>query len=329
MISYNTIAVFHLLESILGKGALNSTSGESSFFCPNHPHHKKKLAVNIKKGNFHCWICDLKGRNVGNLIRRFGGESKVQEYYQLVGEPIKRVQEEDDFKLFNEEENLPELKEVSLPYGYRPFSETIYSDFPEYKHYMKYLMEERNLDFDTINFFKMGWSEIFYNRVIIPSYDCDNNLNYFVTRFIVPGDLKYLNCQIDKTKIIMFESLIDWTKEITLVEGPFDAIPHYKHNVIPVLGSSLSSEDALFKKISKENARVNVCMDNDREDIIEKALKMCQLFHGFGIECKFTDLSITGYKDPGMMPDKEFEELIRNYSVSYTDDLLLERLWSS
>ena len=101
-------------------------------------------------------------------------------------------------------------------------------------------------------------------RIIIPSFNSKGELNYYIGRSWDPyTKAKYRNPEAEKEKIIFWESLIDWNKDIYLVEGAFDGL--FLPNPIPMLGKHMS--ELLFDTIYN-NAKGNViiCLDGDAWD---------------------------------------------------------------
>ena len=49
------ITLITLLESVLGKGKINSNDNVA-FHCPFCHHNKKKMEVNIVTQYWHCWV---------------------------------------------------------------------------------------------------------------------------------------------------------------------------------------------------------------------------------------------------------------------------------
>ena len=77
-----------------------------------------------------------------------------------------------------------------------------------------------------------------YNiRIIIPSYDSDGILNYFIGRHFYGGKFKYRNPSISKD-VVGFELFINWDEPIILCEGVFDAMA-FKRNAIPLFGKNV------------------------------------------------------------------------------------------
>jgi DNA primase len=98
-------------------------------------------------------------------------------------------------------------------------------------------------------------------RIVIPSYDKNDNLNYYIARSWNPmSRAKYKNPEAEKDKIIFWENLIDWNKDVYLVEGAFDGL--FLDNSIPMLGKHMS--ELLFETIyTKAKGNVIICLDGD------------------------------------------------------------------
>jgi DNA primase len=164
---------------------------------------------------------------------------------------------------------------------------------------------------------KLGFafSDEYNKRVIVPSFDCKGNLNYFVGRAYDDScwpRYKNPNCSKD---IIFNDLLIDWSKPITLVEGVFDAMK--AHNAIALLGSTLRENSKLFKKIIKYKPKVFVALD---KDAYAKSLKLCKSLTKYDIE---TNIIILGDDDIADMSSEEVENLYNTASVIDSDNYLL------
>ena len=88
----------------------------------------------------------------------------------------------------------------------------------------------------------MGYCDAgsYANRIIIPSYDEKDELNYFIARSYYESSLPYKNPPISKNTVI-FENMIDWSEPLVLCEGAFDAIA-IKRNAVPILGKFIPDE---------------------------------------------------------------------------------------
>ena len=137
--------------------------------------------------------------------------------------------------------------------------------------------------------------------VIIPSYDSDGVVNYFVSRAFYETDYKHKNPNVSKD-IVGFDMLIDWKKDINLVEGAFDAIAT-GDNTIPLFGKILP--DNLSKKIIENKVkRINLILDSDAK---KAAIKHSEYFMGNGIDVHLIDLP---GKDPSDLGKDVVNKLI-------------------
>jgi DNA primase len=133
---------------------------------------------------------------------------------------------------------------------------------------MTYL-KKRNIDDKIIRKFNIGfcYDGHYENRIIIPSYNEQRKINYFIARsYLSKTKMKYRNPDVQKELIIFNESLIDWTKKIYLVEGVFDSV--FLDNAIPMLGKYIS--DLLYSKIYENGNEVTIVLDGDAWSDAEK-----------------------------------------------------------
>ena len=242
-----------ILSSFLGDVRKhNEDTGQIAFDCCSceDGHGKGNLEINYFKDVFKCWVCkdtnDMYG-SITRLIKRYGTPKILK-----------------DYKLFKPEANPDYVKKVVLPIlpeGYK-LLETCSSKNYKYTEAMSYLTK-RGITPEMISKYKIGYTTegVFFNRIIIPSYDADGMLNYFVARSFDPKNrIKYLNPDIEKQLIIFNESLINWDSTIYLVEGATDSI--VIPNSIPLLGKYIS--DVLLEKLhDNANANIVILFDGD------------------------------------------------------------------
>jgi hypothetical protein len=138
--------------------------------------------------------------------------------------------------------------------------------------------------------------------IIIPSYDCDGNLNFFTGRsYYKDATYKHNNPRVSKD-IIGFDLYINWDEPITIVEGVFDAIA-VRHNAIPLFGKLML--DSLKTKIIKNKVnRINIALDSDA---LEHSIKMAEYFMSLDKEVHIVDL---GESDPSEMGHENFQDLL-------------------
>lgn len=216
---------------------------------------KFNLEINLADGIFNCWSCGevhgTKG-NLKKLFKKFGTKEQLKKL-KMIGFDLS------EFKSKVKEVHV--IEDLTLPKGFVSFEEGNKKSII-YKQAWNYLTKERKLDEEIIRKHKMGYvSGGFYDsRIVIPSYDTNGELNYWVSRTYINAKPKYLNPVSDKEQIIFNEKLINWDSDIYLVEGPFDHIVVY--NSIPILGKKISDK-LIHNLLYKSTANINILLDSD------------------------------------------------------------------
>ena len=167
----------------------------------------------------------------------------------------------------------------------------------------------------------MGYCEsgIYSNRIIIPSYDEDGKLNYFIARDIFPNStMKYKNPPMSKDTVV-FELFINWNEPIVLVEGSFDAIAVRK-NVIPLLGK-FPSKSLVKKLVTKRVKKVYVALDTDAK---KDSAKLVQFLMDSGIESYLLSMN---EKDPSELGFENFWKRIEKTEQSKFSDIIRGKLY--
>ena len=304
----NKIVVISILDTTLGVGS-SLKGNEQQHHCPFCHHHKKKLQVNLDSQQWHCWVCNSKGRSITSLLRKLNVDRRdLDRLHKIYGdEPAYSPTDEYVIKL-----QLP--KEFKQLY-FKPTN--LFN--PIYNNAIHYL-KQRGIGETDIVKYNIGYcdSGLYNGRVIIPSYDSDGELNYFVARsFYEDETMKYKNPPVNRD-VIVFENHINWNEPITLVEGAFDAFS-VKRNVIPLLGKFLLSKlkNKIFEKGVKE---ITIMLDSDA---IEDSTKHSQWFIKNGIKVK--NIIPTG-KDAGELGYEKVNNLIKTTEETGWDDLVLAKL---
>lgn len=310
-------AKLDLLKEIFGN--YYKTGNEYLFKClnPACKQNKQKLSVNLEKNVYKCWICDIKGNNIKRLVRRYGNFLQRQTWNQISGEVDLSVSLDSFFepeKIVDEETVIKLPKEfISLTNKDLPFSSL------EARHYLT----SRGITKEDILRWKIGYCKMgdYANRIVIPSFNKDGNVNYFVARTYVDAWDTYNNPNISKD-IVFNELYVDWENDLTLVEGVFDAIK--AGNSIPLLGSSLREDSKLFQEILRHDTPIYIALDPDAE---KKAFRLIQSFLLYDIELYKIDVS--GYKDVGEMTKDEFKRRKDN-ALIVNSETYVERMfqWS-
>ena len=267
--------VIEILEDILGDSNMhNDYKGQMSFDCPvcsydikglDHGDGKGNLEVNYKYNVFKCWVCAESHETHGSifkLVKKFGNSKQLKNYLLL------KPDEGEDF-------SKRVYKTVKLPQDFIPFKEASegLKMTPYYKQAYNYI-KSRNITDLMVQMYNIGfcYRGIYENRIIIPSYDCERRINYFIARsYLNRTKMKYKNPEAQKELIIFNEYLVDWNETIYIVEGAFDSI--FIPNAIPLLGKFMS--DHLFHTLyEKVKGKIIIVLDpdawNDAERLYHK-----------------------------------------------------------
>lgn len=301
------VKLLQLLESVLGKG--KSTSGNNiAFFSPFVSHYKPKLEIDINtttagENAWHCWISDKKGRTIASLFKQLNlSKEKFEQLNRII----------ENTKYSYVAADKPKHDVVQLPEEYHPLWKT--KSTPDYRNALHYLTNRGVTMFDILKY-RIGYCEsgAYSGKIIIPSYDADGQLNYFVSRAYYKSDpQKHKNPKISKD-IIGFEMFINWSQPVILCEGAFDAIA-IKRNAIPLFGKII--QPTLQKKLIEEHVRdICICLD---ADALRNALNIAEKFIAEGLNVRFVELQKEDASELGFI---RISEIIEN-----TDLLTFERI---
>jgi DNA primase len=301
------LKLLQLLESVLGKG--KTTSGNNiAFFSPFTSHYKPKLEIDINttsdgENAWHCWISDKKGRSISSLFKQM---NLPKQYF----EQLNKIIESSRYRSNSSE--IKKAETIALPTEYIPLWKT--KNTPDFRNAIAYLKKRGITIFDILKY-RIGYCESgdYSGKIVIPSYDCDGQLNYFVSRAFYSADkFKHKNPKVSKD-IIGFDLLINWNEPIILCEGAFDAIA-VKRNAIPLFGKII--QPALQKKIIEKRVRdIYICLD---ADALRNALSIAERFMAEGLNVYFVELAAEDASDLGF---QQIREILNN-----TDILTFERV---
>jgi len=285
--------IVNLLNRVLSdKGLKLKKQDEYMYWSPFVTHHKRKLQINIKNQNWHCWVSNVGGRNFYQLFKKVSASrDQFAELVELVGENKYYKVKKDDSKIT-----------VTLPKEFKPLWNG--GDGIVKRHALNYLYKRGITDKDIMKH-NIGFCDEgqYSNRIIIPSYDSDGQLNFFVGRDFYNSKMKYKNSPTPKD-VIGFDLFVNWDEPIILCEGVFDAMA-FKRNAIPLFGKNVMKK--LHKKIIESQVKtLYLALDNDAKS---DAIKISDTFVNEGIDVKLV-----------MLKDKDPSEIGFEGLLSYLKD---------
>lgn len=262
---------------------------------------KFNLEVNLDKYMFRCWKCDdpkYSGLSLLPIIKEYGSKDHINEFKQI---------REDYFELtLGEEQEVVEKElKVELPDEFIPFT-SMDVDNPDHLHAYNYLVMDRKISRDIIVKHRVGFclDGRFKNRIIIPSYDKNGRLNYFVARTWVKGVRPtYMNPKVEKGKFIYNEGFINWDAPVYLVEGGFEELS-FPVNTIPLLGKVLGEK--LFYELRDKKPEIIIILD---PDATTNAIRLYEQLQSIYFDCTEKVKIIT------MEGKFDLDEVKRNFNI--------------
>ena len=299
--------IINLLNRVLSSnGRKLKKRNEYMYWSPFISHHKPKLQINIQTQKWHCWVSNVGGRTLFQLLKKIGASKQhFDELRELV----------DDKYYVNTK--IHEAKTIrSLPNEFKSLCNG--GDSIVKRHALNYLYK-RGIDDSDILKYNIGYCDdgLYSNRIIIPSYDADGKLNFFVGRDFYSSKMKYRNSPTTKN-IIGFDLFINWDEPIILCEGVFDAMA-FKRNAIPLFGKNVMSN--LQKKIIETKVKViYLALDTDA---LEDTIKISEYFINNGIDVRMMKFK---EKDPSEIGFESLLYLINKTTKTKFSDLMRLKL---
>lgn len=310
------------LESFLNI-TLSKDGVNASIWCPFCKHknkHKHKLVIHLEKNLFHCWICGKKGSDISYVISKLSS-SKTQKAKNI----FKRKAKTNDLFSFDfEEENLEEIELVEPPSGFKLLANAYDKIDPDIRDTFRYAIK-RGANKHKFWYLKLGYSldPEFRRSLIIPSLDHNGDINFYTSRKIDESSnssFKYKNANVKKKNIIFNELNINWKLPLTIVEGPLDLLKT-NDNATCILGSSLTSDMKLFRKIVENKTEVNLALDSD---VYYKALNIAEELYSYDINVNILDTRSAD--DVGDMTHDQFSYALQSAKKYNKEDKLLSKI---
>mgnify|MGYP003112109264 CR=1 FL=1 len=300
--------IVNLLNRVIGnRGRQLKKANEYMYWSPFTSHHKPKLQINTQTQKWHCWVSNQGGHKLYQLFKKLkASKEQFDELTELVG----------GFQSLSSNREKVKRNIVRLPKEFKPLWKNGSSIIG--RHSKAYL-NNRNVSSGDILRYGIGYCEdgIYANRTIVPSYNSEGELNYFVGRDIYNGGMKYKNPPVSKD-VIGFDLFINWDEPIVLCEGVFDAMA-IKRNAIPLFGKTIPKK--LMKKIYEKQVKtIYILLDSDA---IKDAIKLTDKLMKNGINVYFVKLKD---EDPSDMGFKKVINLIKKSEETSFSDLIRMRL---
>jgi DNA primase len=287
------------IEQAFGSGKLARNGKNIDVRCPicaPRDPSKKKLAIRVDDDRNHCWTCGWRAHNLAPLLRKYVGLEKLAEYREKF---MPETERERARRCLIIDEEVP--KKLELPKDFQLLVRA--SNDPDARAVFRYVMD-RGLTERDMWYFKLGVSNEtrWQRRVIVPSFDASGHLNYFVARAVDRKKKpKYDNPDFDKLPVIFNEINIDWTRRLVVCEGTFDMFK-CGDNAVPLLGSDLNEESALFTSIIANGTPIALALDGDMWET--KTLKAAKKLVDYDIDVVIVDTRQFG--DPGTATKDQF-----------------------
>lgn len=281
------------VESVLGKSHKRARDNYA-FHCPFCNHRKPKLEINMSSNDkgenpWECWVCQTRGRTIRSLLKQ------LKTPRDQAVEILKFVKKGANYE-------YREVASLELPKEFQLLADA--SSTSVIANKVKKYLYERGFGPNDLLKYNVGYCTTgeYGGRIIIPSYNEANSLNFFVARTFENNYFKYKNPEASKD-IIFFENLINWDQPIILCEGVFDAVA-IRRNAVPILGKTISN--SLLKKIITGKAQdIYIALD---KDALKQALEYCEKFLNLGKRVFLIDMQ---EKDPSEMGFEAFTRQIQ------------------
>ncbi len=291
------------IESVFGRAKIYAKNVD--VHCPLpacKDSNKKRLSIRLDDEMNHCWVCGWGARNLLPLLMKCGTSEEIQEYR------TKFLADKKEINYNNTEINSQDEEKiiVKLPSDFKLIALNTRTRDSDVKSCRKYA-ESRGVTEKEFWNWKLGTSNEpnLRRRIIMPSFSCDGRLNYYVARAIDKiSYMKYINSDGDSKNIVFNELNIDWSKRLTIVEGPFDLIK-CRNNATCLLGSSLSERSELFTQLLNHQTPVTLMLDNDMG---QKTQTIGKFLNQYSIDVNIAYLEKD--KDPGDMTKDEVDKAI-------------------
>lgn len=239
------------ITKIIGDG--RKTSGDNYIFhCPVCKHRKPKLEVHMITHKWHCWVCDRGGTGIAGLLKWIGCSQSVIESFS--GYSKGKIQSAPKSGV---------TSAVKLPKEYIPLWEEK-ADSWFWRSAFNYAAS-RGMALSDILKYRIGYciDGPYKNMIIIPNYDINWNLNYYVGRSFLETRENSFKLPNHSKDIIGFESYVDFSEPVIIVESVINAIT-LKRNAVPLYGKVMHS-NLRMKILQEKPESLYIWLDPDAD----------------------------------------------------------------
>jgi len=248
------------------------------------------------------------------LVRRYGNFQSRREWEKIDDKVdlSNATSLEDLFKVESLEEEEKEV--ICMPDSFKTLTRR--GCKPTSVYARKYL-KSRDISNEDVLTWKIGYCDAgeYSGRIIIPSFDNDGDLNYFIARAYDDNWMKYKNPPASKD-VVFNELFVDWDNDLVIVEGVFDAI--VAGNSVPLLGSTLREDSKLFKKLVQHDTPIYMALDADASSKETKIIKKLLTY-----DFEVYKIDTSGYDDVGSMPRSVFKRRKDSAQIMTQEQMIL------
>lgn len=295
------------LKKAFGEIGYKDSKGNIQFKCPKCLRENAKLGLPLNKYKFcvalhknmifHCWVCGYNG-HLAKALKEYSTQNLLVEYLKKFA----------DYKSYaDSSENKDSVNKFQIPSDFRILATHLNSQDPSIKKGIEYAYK-RGLTEKDLWYFKVGISDEFpwNRRLIFPSFNAKGELDCLLGRSWdhKPKFKYYDQAKVLKKFFVFNEINIDWTKTLTITEGPMDLVK-CDENATILLGSDVISRDSyLFAQIVKHNTPIVLAIDPDMS--YTKMPKIVEKFLSVNIEVRV--INFGSYSDVGEMTKEIFQQ---------------------
>lgn len=305
----NSNLVQCLLDVYLGKGK-KLAKGDYAYYCPICKHKNPKLMVNVISGAYNCFTCHPKttGKTPVSLLKKISAPSEaILEMKGYFVNDTTKIEIEKD------------VKTINIPKEFISLSDPLDKSLDK-RQALVYL-KKRMITSADIQKYNMGYCKTgrYRNKVVVPSYDSNGRINYFVARsFETDPKQKIDSPSCNKSEMIGFEYYINWNVPVILCEGVFDAIA-IKRNAIPLFGKTIPKA-LMIKLLQPQVKTIYLALD---EDAIMESIDHAQRLIDLGKEVYLIQLN---GKDPSEIGFEGMIQYLHNAQPMTASILLMLKM---